>query len=48
MRLVAGALIALSVAALLTFPRIAGIETWKWLLGLVGLSLFVRGGLMRS
>lgn len=42
----------LVVAVLLTVPfvvpRIAGIDTWKIVLGLAGLALFVSGGMTKS
>jgi len=46
-RLIVGTLVAMGVAVYLTFPRIAGIDTWKWLLGAIGLSLFVLGAATR-
>ena len=45
----AGALAAAVVLALpLIVPRIAHIDTWKIVLGLAGLALFVSAGLQRS
>jgi uncharacterized membrane protein YeiH len=43
-RLVVAALVAVAVAVFMAVPRIAGIETWKWLLAAVGLTLFILSG----
>ena len=36
--------IAIMIALLLAVPSIGGIETWKWILGAVGLALIIRAG----
>jgi hypothetical protein len=41
--LVSGAGIAVVLAALAIVPRIAGVSTWKWALGVLGIVLFVLG-----
>lgn len=46
-RAVAGVGIALAAAVLMTVPEILGVATWKWVLGLVGLAIFVSGGRRR-
>jgi hypothetical protein len=38
--LVAGTVVAVVLAALLSVPAIASISTWKWALGLLGLFLW--------
>lgn len=38
------ALIATTIAVLMAVPRIAGIETWKWVLGFIGVALIVLAG----
>jgi hypothetical protein len=43
-----GAIAAAAVmAALLAIPEIAGVATWKWVLGAIGLVLFRAGGRKR-
>ena len=41
------AVVAVALAFFAAVPRIAGIETWKWLLAAVGLTLFVLAGQSR-
>jgi hypothetical protein len=36
--------VATTIAVLMAVPRIAGIDTWKWVLGVVGLVLIVVAG----
>jgi hypothetical protein len=36
---------AAALAWLMAVPRVAGVETWKWVLGVVGLALFLVGGM---
>jgi hypothetical protein len=36
--------IAILIALLLAVPSIGGIDTWKWILGVVGLALILRAG----
>ncbi|HEV3062528.1 MAG TPA: hypothetical protein VGY48_30045 [Vicinamibacterales bacterium] len=43
-RLVAGVAVAVVAAWLMAVPRVAGVETWKWVLGVIGLALFLVGG----
>jgi hypothetical protein len=45
--LAGGLVAALLLAAPLIVPVIAGIDTWKYLMGAVGLWLFVRAGFSR-
>jgi hypothetical protein len=35
--------VAVGLATIAIVPTIAGVSTWKWLLGVMGLVLFVRG-----
>ena len=45
---VAGAIAAAAVmAALLVIPEIGGVATWKWVLGAMGLVLFLAGSRKR-
>jgi hypothetical protein len=46
-RLAWGVAAAAVLAALLAVPRVAGVETWKWVLGVVGLVVFLAGGVRR-
>ena len=39
--------VALVMAALLAIPEIAGVATWKWVLGAIGLVLFLAGSRKR-
>ena len=39
--------VAAVMATLLAVPEIGGVATWKWVLGLIGLALFVAGGRRR-
>ncbi len=41
-------LIAAVAAALLVIPEIAGVATWKWVLGVIGLALFRAGSRKRG
>ena len=43
--LIGGLLVALLIALPFVVPVIAGIETWKYLMGAVGLWIFVRAGM---
>jgi hypothetical protein len=43
-RLTVGILVAVAAAVLAAVPTIAGISTWKVLLGVVGLALFIIAG----
>ncbi len=43
-RVVAAVAIAAAGAFVLAVPQIAGIETWKWVLGAIGLALVVKAG----
>jgi hypothetical protein len=43
-----GILLAAAAAVLAIVPTIAGISTWKVLLGLVGLALFIIAGRDRT
>jgi hypothetical protein len=40
-RLVGAAIVVASVGLAVVVPTIAGIATWKWMLGLVGLLLWI-------
>ena len=40
--------VAAVMAALLVIPEIAGVATWKWVLGVIGLALFLAGGRKRG
>jgi hypothetical protein len=42
--LLAGAAIAIVVALIGIVPRVGGIDTWKIVLGLAGLALFISAG----
>ena len=44
-RLGGGVAVAVVLAVLMGVPSIGGISTWKWAIALVGLALFVWGGL---
>jgi hypothetical protein len=46
--LVGGLVVALVLAAPFVVPAVAGISTWKILLGVMGLWVFVGAGLSRS
>jgi hypothetical protein len=43
-RIVAGLAIALVAAVLAIVPSILGVATWKWVLGAIGLAIFVSAG----
>ena len=47
LNLAGGLLVAAAIALPFVIPVIAGIETWKYLLGAIGLWLFVRAGMSR-
>ena len=47
-RILAGSAVAVLVAVVLGVPTIAGIDTWKIALGVVGLILFVLSGGRRA
>ena len=47
-RLTVAALIAFAIFLFMAAPRIAGIETWKWLLAALGLTMFVLAGVARQ
>jgi hypothetical protein len=36
--------IAAAGAVVLAVPQIAGIDTWKWVLGAIGLALVIKAG----
>jgi hypothetical protein len=40
---VCGVGVAVGLAAVGIVPTVAGVSTWKWLLGVLGLLLFVLG-----
>ena len=46
-RIVAGLLFAVVAAALAVVPSILGVATWKWVLGAIGLAIFVSAGRRR-
>ena len=46
-RIVAGLLVAAVAAALAVVPSILGVATWKWVLGAIGLAIFVSAGRRR-
>jgi hypothetical protein len=48
MKLAFAAGIAVLIAFVLAVPRVAGIETWKWVLGMIGLALIVLAGRQKS
>ncbi|MBM3773222.1 MAG: hypothetical protein FJW27_18430 [Acidimicrobiia bacterium] len=43
LRMIAAVVIAIGLALPFTTPEIAGIATWKIVLGVVGLALFIAG-----
>jgi hypothetical protein len=43
-RIAAGLGVALVAAALAVVPSILGVATWKWVLGAIGLAIFVSAG----
>jgi len=45
--LIVGFAVAVLLAMPFIVPAIAGIDTWKYLLGAIGLWLFVRAGMSR-
>ena len=47
LRIIAGLGIALAAAVLATVPTILGVDTWKWVLGAIGLAIFVSAGRRR-
>jgi hypothetical protein len=47
-RIAIGLVVALVAAGVVTVPRIFGIDTWKWVLGGLGLALFVAAGRRRT
>lgn len=42
-----GFAVAVLLAATFAFPTIGGIDTWKVILGIAGLRIFVRAGMSR-
>lgn len=46
-RMAPAVIIAAAIAVLLAVPEIAGIATWKWVLGAIGLALFLAGSRAR-
>ena len=44
LRFLLGLLAATIGAALIAIPEIAGVATWKWVLGIIGLGVFVALG----
>lgn len=43
-----GVVVAVVVALPFVVPRIAGVDTWKIVLGLAGLTLFVSAGMGKA
>jgi len=46
--LLGGLVVAVLLVVPFAVPRIAGIDTWKVILGIAGLMVFVRGGMGRT
>ena len=46
-RIAAGLAFAVVAAALVAVPSILGVATWKWVLGIIGLAIFVSAGRRR-
>lgn len=46
-RMVPAVIIAAAIATLLAVPEIGGIATWKWMLGAIGLAVFLSGSRKR-
>ncbi len=46
-RIVPAVIVAGAIAMLLAVPEIAGVATWKWMLGAIGLALFRAGSRRR-
>jgi hypothetical protein len=46
-RIAAGLALAVVAAALVAVPSIFGVATWKWVLGVIGLAIFVSAGRRR-
>jgi len=46
--LAGGLAVAVLLAAPLVVPAIEGISTWKYLLGAIGLGIFVRAGMSNT
>jgi hypothetical protein len=42
--LIGGVVIAMVLAVVATVPSVRGISTWKYVAGMIGLWLFLRGG----
>jgi uncharacterized membrane protein YeiH len=47
-RIVLGILVAGVIALMLAVPQIGGVDTWKWVLGAIGLAVFLAAGRRRS
>ena len=45
--LAGGLVVAMAMAAPFIVPSVGGIDTWKILLGVIGLTLFVRAGMAK-
>jgi hypothetical protein len=45
-RVAVGFAVAVALAVLMGVPSILGVETWKWVLGIVGLMIFAWGGML--
>lgn len=46
-RVILAVIVAAAAAVLLAVPEIAGVATWKWVLGAIGLALFRAGSRRR-
>ena len=47
MRIAAAVVLAVIAATLMAVPTIFGVATWKWVMGAVGLAIFVSAGRRR-
>ena len=47
MRITAALVLAAIAAILMVVPTILGVATWKWVMGAVGLAIFVSAGRRR-
>ena len=45
--LLGGLAVAVAISTPFVVPTIAGISTWKYVLGVIGVALFVRAGMGR-
>jgi hypothetical protein len=48
LNLISGLVVAAVIALPLIVPTVAGISTWKYLAGAIGMAIFVRAGMSRS